>query len=280
MPEGHRRLHLSKHEGAGNDFLVVLDAEDALALTASEVRVLCDRHRGVGADGVVRGVPRHDTADLWMELRNADGTEAETSGNGLRCLAQASVEAGLVPATFRVATGAGVRAIEYTGDPTSPGLGRASVDMGLVHLGDEEPSPLPGWRARAAEAGNPHVVLVPVAGSAADLDGLDLRGVAQAVAGGRAGGVNVELVAPGRGPDALVLRVFERGVGETLACGTGSCAAVAVAEAWGLTGRRVQVHNPGGMVEVDLGDKEGDPVRLAGPVRKVAEVTVDRRWLL
>jgi diaminopimelate epimerase len=85
-------------------------------------------------------------------------------------------------------------------------------------------------------------------------------------------GVNVEFIAP-VGDGELTLRVFERGVGETLACGTGSCAAAAAANDWGLVGGRVRVHNPGGALDVDLGD--GSSVEMWGPVRKVADVTVD-----
>jgi diaminopimelate epimerase len=91
--------------------------------------------------------------------------------------------------------------------------------------------------------------------------------------------VNVEFVARGPSPDELVLRVWERGVGETRACGSGSCAAAAAARSWGLVGDRVLVHNPGGTLEVCLGPGPDDPVVLGGPVRRVAEVVVDLRAL-
>jgi diaminopimelate epimerase len=108
------RLRLSKHEGAGNDFLVYADVAGATPLTESVARRLCDRRLGVGADGLIRIGPGRDGTDLSMQLRNADGGPAETSGNGLRCLAQAAVDLGLVSPVFTVATDAGVRRVEYT----------------------------------------------------------------------------------------------------------------------------------------------------------------------
>lgn len=271
MTSDGRRLALSKHEGAGNDFLVFIDSDGGLRLGAAEVRALCDRRRGVGADGVIR-LLRGDGAvgaDLVMELRNADGWAAEMSGNGIRCLAQAAVDAGLVRAgRFAVATDAGIRTVDY--EPGRlPGQAWASVEMGEVILGQELPQPVEGRRARRVTVGNPHLVLL-----GADPASVDVATVGPRVESAHPGGINVEFVSTG-GPDELQLRVWERGVGETLACGTGSCAAAAAAHGWGLVGVRVRVHNPGGTLEVALGAKQGDPVVLAGPVRRVADVVVD-----
>ncbi len=153
-------LALSKHEGAGNDFLVALDPEGSLRLTAALARAVCDRHLGVGADGVIVAGPGRTGADLSMVLRNADGSEAEMSGNGMRCLAQAAVEAGLVqPPDFTVATVAGVRTVSYQ-PGERPGHGWARVEMGAVRLGEERPHALAGHRAREVEVGNPHLVVV------------------------------------------------------------------------------------------------------------------------
>ena len=106
-------MRASKHEGAGNDFLVVLDPEDAIRFSVAQVRLLTDRRRGIGADGIIRVGPGRDGAALSMELHNADGGLAEMSGNGIRCLAQAAVDAGLVPPPrFTVATAGGLRTIE------------------------------------------------------------------------------------------------------------------------------------------------------------------------
>ena len=262
-------LVLSKHEGAGNDFLVLVDPAP---VTVALVRALCDRRRGVGADGLIVVAPGTG-ADLSMVLFNADGSPAEMSGNGIRCLVQAAVAAGLAaPGRVTVSTAAGLRSVDYE-DRASDGRGWASVDMGTVTLGPEEEPPLTGTRARRASAGNPHLVVVGDPGL--DLDALDLTALAAHVAPGFEDGVNVEVVRPGIGPGTLELRVFERGAGETLACGTGSCAAAAVARAYGLVGDEVAVQNPGGTLHVRL----GDPVVLGGPVRHVADVTVDPRTL-
>jgi diaminopimelate epimerase len=263
------RLRLSKHHGSGNDFLVMLDPDGERSLSGPEVRALCDRHRGIGADGLVRVRLVPGTGALDMELRNADGGEAEMSGNGIRCVVQAAVDAGLVePGEVEVRTGAGVRTVHYRlGE--HPGLGYAAVDMGPVVLGDEMPvSGVPGARAaRRVDVGNPHVVIlgspvdpVEVARSGARLE----RAVE--------GGANVEFVWSGPAEGELTMRVWERGVGPTLACGTGACAAAAAVHAWGEVGHRVRVHNPGGPLEVTLRDGS---VELAGPTQRIADVIVD-----
>ena len=160
------QLRLTKHHGAGNDFLVILDADDRRPLTSTEVRVLCDRRRGVGADGVLRVMRGRAGSALTMDLHNADGSPAEMSGNGIRCLVQAAVDAGWVaPGPVPVATAAGLRTVHYrAGD--RPGLGFASVDMGQVTLGPElDAGALPEEIAasvrfaRTVDMGNPHIVL-------------------------------------------------------------------------------------------------------------------------
>lgn len=265
-------LHLTKHHGAGNDFLVLVDTSGSSPLDPVLVRSACDRRFGVGADGVIRITPGDGSADLGMELRNADGGVAEMSGNGMRCLAQAAVEAGLVPpTTFTVRTLAGVKSVDYRPGATE-GAADASVDMGLAVLGPDQPGALTGCSARLVDMGNPHlVILVPdVAEVAVDEVGRRLQEE-------HPGGINVEFVALGPGPDAITLRVWERGVGETLACGSGSAAAAAAAQRWGLVGERVAVHNPGGTLLVQLAP---DGIRLEGPVRKVASLVVDPVELL
>jgi len=262
-------LRLSKHHGAGNDFLVLLDAEDRRPLAASEVRALCDRHRGLGADGVLRATAGHGAAALSMDLRNADGGAAEMSGNGIRCLVQAAVDAGWVRAgTVLVQTLGGLRTVEYAAGE-GPGGGYARVDMGPAVLGAEVAVAEPAGteRARHVDMGNPHLVLLgePVARAT-------VRRVGSMLERAEPGGVNVEFVWRGPAPGELTLRVWERGAGETLACGSGTCAAAAAAHGWGVTGTRVRVHNPGGLLEVEVDD---DTVVLGGPTQKVADFDVD-----
>ncbi|HEX3334733.1 MAG TPA: diaminopimelate epimerase, partial [Acidimicrobiales bacterium] len=179
-------MHATKHEGAGNDFLVVLDPDDAIRLSGALVRLLADRHRGVGADGIIRVGPGRDGCDLSMQLFNADGGEAEMSGNGIRCLAQAAVDAGLVEAPrFTVATAAGTRTIEYTAGER-PGWARASVDMGPARLGPDQPQEFGDRRARTVDVGNPHLVLL-----GPDTAGVDVAEVGPKLQSSFADGINV-----------------------------------------------------------------------------------------
>jgi diaminopimelate epimerase len=266
---GPGRLRLTKHHGAGNDFLVADDPSGDLGLTGADAVVLCHRRTGIGADGLLVLGPGRAGAPVSMTLFNADGGEAEMSGNGLRCLAQAAVTAGRVaPPRFTVATGAGVLAVDYV-PGEEPGSDWAEVDMGPVTLLEAPPAAPPATRARRVAVGNPHLVLL-----VDDPGPLDVGSLAASAAAGLAGGVNVEFISP-RGDGALTLRVVERGVGETLACGTGTVAAAASARDWGLVGDRVTVHNPGGPLVVTLPGAPGEPARLAGPVRRVATLEVD-----
>ena len=231
-------MNLRKYHGLGNDFLILVDTGGTEPYDADLARAVCDRHRGMGADGLVRitggpGGPR-------FELLNADGSRAETSGNGLRCAARAIGDAGWdVGSDFTIATDAGPRRVTLHDD------GTVTVDMGRVTVEGEH-----------VDVGNPHrVVLVD------DLATVD---------GTRQPDLNLEFVVPGPGPDEITMRVFERGVGETQACGSGACAAAAVAHAKGLVGTTVVVHQLGGDATVAL---DGGTAALTGPAEFVYEGT-------
>ena len=260
-------LHLTKHHGAGNDFLVHLDTHGRGALSGAEVRALCDRHRGIGADGLIRGTVG-GSGGLRMELRNADGSPAEMSGNGIRCLVQAAVDAGLAEVgRVEVHTDAGARWVEYRRGGEA-GLGYGRVGMGPPVLGERVEAEVPGLRwAQRVDMGNPHVVLFgePVPDHV-------VHGVGPALERSVPGGANVEFVWPGADGGTLVLRVWERGVGETLACGTGACAVAAAAQAHGDVASSVRIVSPGGPLDVELTAHEAV---LGGPVRRVGEVVVD-----
>ena len=271
-PSDHAVLRFTKHHGAGNDFLVLVDSDADRPLSADLVRALCDRRFGVGADGVIRVLHGGGAADLTMELHNADGSEAEMSGNGMRCLAQAAVLHGLVsPPTFTVATPAGLRTVAYAQD-ADPDTAWATVGMGPAELGENQPQQFVDRQVRTVDMGNPHLVMF-----GPDLAEVDVAGIGAHLQTVYPGGVNVEFITSGDEPDSLVLRVFERGVGETQACGTGSAAAAAAAHSWGLVGTRVAVRNPGGTLEVTLDD---DDILLAGPVHRVASVVVSPDGIL
>jgi diaminopimelate epimerase len=260
-------LRFTKHHGAGNDFLVQVDPDGSGPLPADLVRALCDRRFGVGADGVIRVQDGRGVADVTMVLQNADGREAEMSGNGMRCLAQAAVLSALVfPPTFTVATAAGVKSVDYV-EGEHIHSAEATVGLGRAVLGEDQPQKFLDRKVRTVDMGNPHLVMF-----GPDLDDIDVVGIGGHLQSVYEGGINVEFIASGEEPDNLVLRVFERGAGVTQACGTGSAAAVAAAHSWGLVGTEVDVHNPGGTLHVSLAE---DEILLRGPVHRVASVVVD-----
>lgn len=254
-------LALGKYHGLGNDFLVALDPK--ATPDAGLARLLCDRHRGIGADGLVVGT----SEPLTFRLFNADGSEAEMSGNGMRCLAHALLDAGLVaegvPVT--VATPAGPR--EFVAQRRGPGSVWADVAMGAVEIDGEDERCNVGHGELRVRVGNPHLVVAGPDPAGVDVAGLGAR-LASAVPGGR----NVEFATLGPGSDEITMRVWERGVGETEACGTGSVAAAAAFHHWGRVGPAVTVHQPGGSVVVRL--EPGGAARLAGPSERIASCCV------
>jgi diaminopimelate epimerase len=274
-------MRLTKHHGLGNDFLVLLDADGAHALGPERVRALCDRRRGVGADGLIRATRPADpgrpgAAVATMALTNADGSPAEMSGNGIRCLAQALLDAGWATGpTVPIDTVAGRRTITVHG--AGPGTYDLAVDMGPARFVGDRPEWAGGPVTSAVEVdtGNPHIVLRLAASQAAaavaDTDEVSLVELGEQVNAKVPGGANVHLLAPAGEPaDGITIRTYERGVGPTFACGTGACASAAAAHAWGLVGDDVAVHMPGGTARVTL----GEAVRLRGPAAFVAAVEV------
>jgi diaminopimelate epimerase len=268
-------LSLLKYHGHGNDFLVLLNAgglPGGADIDADFAIELCDRHRGVGADGlIVAWPPREEGGDVRMELRNSDGGRAETSGNGLRCLALALIDEGLVSGPdIRVATDAGRRTVSLV-DRLDESCALLKSEMGPVSVGPEEMAPLlgSGFQARRVDVGNPHLVLI-----GKELEGVDIAALGRSLEDARPGGQNIEVAAPDS-DGGLELLVWERGSGVTEACGSGSCAAAAAARAAGLVGDRVLVHNPGGTLEVEMvGDAANPAAWLSGPACRVARVEV------
>ena len=242
-------IRLEKYQGLGNDFLILLDDSGTQPIDEATARALCDRHLGVGADGVIRATKADlaTGAQLTMTLRNADGSPAETSGNGLRCLARAVVDAGWCDGPeVTILTDAGLKRLQITGDEITVDMGPAKVDGG-------------NGEGTLVDMGNPHLVIVVDDPATVDLPEL----------GRRHADLNVEVIATTFMPHSLAMRVHERGVGETLACGTGACAAAAAAYDLGLVGARVVVCQPGGRAVVELGE---DTVTLTGPAVHVASI--------
>jgi diaminopimelate epimerase len=261
-------MRFTKHHGLGNDFLVLLDLSGHQPVAPELAVALCDRHTGVGADGLIRVSAGTDGADVTMELHNADGSLAEMSGNGIRCLAQAVFQSRMAePPVLRVATPAGLRtvtALARIDDRTH----RFSVEMGQAKVGAEESEWVTGsvLRATRVDVGNPHLVLHWADEELPDHD--RLVAIGSRIDDLTPGGANTEIVRPGPHPGELTMVVYERGVGPTQACGTGACAVAAAAHHWELAGSTSTVHMPGGSVAVTL----GDPVRLTGDATSVATV--------
>ncbi len=261
-----KAMQLTKHHGLGNDFLIAL--ADAIPNGApATAQAVCHRTRGVGADGLIFGLPGDPEAgtDVTMVLFNADGSRAEMSGNGIRCLAQAVVRRDGCGqgGELRIGTDGGVRfvAIEPTDDPE---VVQIRVDMGPITPGPELASIAypEALRFVTADVGNPHLVI-----HVADVGTVDVAAVGDELSR-LAGGINVEFVAPRPDGQGIDMRVWERGVGVTEACGTGACAAAHVAHHWGLTGPQVPVSMPGGNVAVQL----GETAVLVGPATYIAAV--------
>ena len=251
-----------KYEGLGNDFLVV-EADDEHAVTPEQAAALCDRHVGVGGDGVLLLLPPREGADARMRVLNADGSVSEMCGNGVRCLALHVARArGMARGTVRVETDAGVRACEVDDGAQAA---RVTVDMGRVTVLGDRTIDVEGRPVvvTLADTGNPHAVLFG-AFTRGDVEHLGPR-LSRHPAFPR--GANVEFANVGSGGIDLV--VWERGVGITLACGTGACATVAVACTKQLVQRgvAVSVHLPGGVLAITLGDD--DRATMTGPARHV-----------
>ena len=265
------RSDFTKMHGLGNDFIVLEPPPGGALPSASQWRALADRHAGIGFDqALLLGPPRQPGTVVHYRVFNADGSEVEQCGNGARCVARYLQLRGRVAPDGALNMGS-------TGGPVAARVladGRVAVDLGVP---DFNPTSLP-FLAGAAEAtytlavagetiefgavsiGNPHAVLRVAAVESAPVERI---GRALQAHAGFPRQVNVgfmEIVDAAH----IRLRIFERGVGETLACGTGACAAVAVGRSLGLLGADVEVHVPGGRLSVHW-EGSGQRVWLTGP---------------
>ncbi|GIH92065.1 diaminopimelate epimerase [Planobispora siamensis] len=267
-------MRFVKGHGTENDFVIIPDVDGELELSGALVAALCDRRAGIGGDGVLRVVrtklspevaDQADEAEWFMDYRNSDGSVAEMCGNGTRVFARYLVDSGLAGAgEFAVATRGGIKRVRLaeTGDVT--------VDMGMPRVLGESSTTVSGkeYVGLRVDMGNPHLACVigdPVAG-------LDLTRQPGFDPAAFPHGVNVELL-NAVGPRRVVMRVFERGSGETRSCGTGSVAsAVAAARLAGETTGTWEVEVLGGTVTVTLDERTS---YLSGPAVLVASGEVD-----
>jgi diaminopimelate epimerase len=281
-------MKFAKYHGTGNDFVLLEDLEDSRSLSEALVAGLCDRHKGVGADGVIR-ITTSRRADFFMDYWNADGNVAEMCGNGIRCLAKYVFDRSLTSkAELDIDTRAGVKRVVLA--VTDRSVSSVLVDMGkpaftrkeipMTGPPDEDfvargfsVDNLPPFRATAVSMGNPHLVLL----GETDPAEIDVRRFGPLVEqdGRFPERTNVEFVRVE--DDAVTVRVWERGSGETMACGTGACASLVAASRTGLVGRRATVRFPGGDLKVEW--RPDDHVYLDGPATFVFEGELDPAWV-
>ncbi|MDG4550470.1 MAG: diaminopimelate epimerase [Candidatus Contendobacter sp.] len=270
------KLNFTKMHGLGNDFVVIDGINQAVALAPARIRRLADRHFGIGCDQVLLvEAPDQPETDFRYRIFNADGGEVEQCGNGARCFARFVRDHRLTDKDdLRVMTAAGPLRLRLLPE------GQVAVDMGQPRL---EPAEAPFFATERAaryliaadgvdleigvvSMGNPHAVLM--------VDDVDQAPVAHLGPllerhgrfPQRANVGFMQIVAP----DRIRLRVFERGTGETLACGSGACAAVVVGRLWGLLWPNVRVELPGGELSIHWAG-EGESVTLTGPATTVFE---------
>lgn len=227
-------LRFTKMQGLGNDFLVV---EGPMSFDREEIQELCHRRFGVGADGILV-VTRN--GGIRMDYWNADGSAAEMCGNGLRCVARYAYDRGWAPdRNFGVQTSDGERGVRILEN------GWVEAELGRPRLGDE--LEIEGDTYHLVDMGNPHAVRI-----VDNPDAIDVEGVGRSIQTHFPAGSNIEFVAVA--DDRLTMRVWERGVGETLACGTGMAAAAAVARRMAGGAGPLTIEVPGGRGIVELRD--------------------------
>lgn len=283
-------IKFTKGQGTGNDFVLILDQDGSLDLSSTQVARICDRHFGIGADGLIRIVPSHlisegkaalaeEASAYWfMDYRNADGSIAEMCGNGVRVFVRYLTEKELVDLpegqVLHIGTRAGVRDIQKNKAGFAVDMGRwkpESTDVLVNVRGLDVARPSQG-----INVGNPHLVVALA--STEELQSLDLS-IAPRLNPEPEAGANVEFVVPAEpmitnGVGKISMRVFERGVGETLSCGTGIVAAALATRLWAGSDAPNQwsVDVPGGTLGVRMfATEEGEHVGLSGP----AELSFD-----
>lgn len=279
------RLKFTKMQGAGNDYVYVNCMEQPLAQPEAVARFVSDRHFGVGSDGLILIAPS-DVADFQMIMYNADGSRGEMCGNGVRCVAKYVYDYGLTDKTeISVETLGGIKDLELT--VTDGKVARVKVDMGAPELLAEKipviyesadgrvkdaPISVGGreYRMTCVSMGNPHCVVF-----VEDVDGLEIEKTGPLFENHACfpKRINTEFVRV-IDRNTAQMRVWERGSGETLACGTGACATAVACVLNGFTKERVTVKLPGGELEI-YWDRQADAVYMTGPAAVVFDGEIE-----
>jgi len=274
-------LRVTKFHGLGNDFIVSSDRSLPGRLPEF-ARAICDRHTGIGADGFMAVLPSNKkTCDAHTRIFNADGSEAEMSGNGIRCVGAFLSERAPKKKQFAVETAAGIKTLELVARSTEyewvfrVAMGKPILEPAMIPFtGEPAKAPVVGYALQTERGllpvtvtsmGNPHCSIFVGDFAAINWNSLGHEIENNPLFPRR---TNVEFVKV-RSPREIEVRYWERGVGETMSSGTGSAAAVVAAVLSGHTGRKVRVRTLGGIMEIEW--PEGSEVILTGPVRKIAE---------
>ncbi|MEB3291757.1 MAG: diaminopimelate epimerase [Synechococcales bacterium] len=270
-------LEFWKYHGLGNDFILV-DNRQSLepCLTPAQAEKLCDRHFGIGADGVIFALPGQGGTDYTMRIYNSDGSEPEMCGNGIRCMARflADLEGSAAKSVYQIHTLAGLITPKLEAD------GQITVDMGHPRLlAREIPTTLGGaqekaiavplevagqaWAVTCVSMGNPHCITFVADVAAIDLEKIGPQFEHHAVFPQRTNTEFIEVV----NASYLKMRVWERGAGITMACGTGACASLVAAVLNGKSDRQATIELPGGCLQIEWA--EDDRIFMTGPAELV-----------
>ena len=271
-------IEFTKYHGLGNDFILIDNRHSSEpVITAEQAVEMCDRHFGIGADGVIFALPAQNGTDYTMRIFNSDGSEPEMCGNGIRCLAKfiADLEGSDAKTEYRIHTGAGVIITELRSD------GQVKVDMGVPRLlAAEIPTTLAApdakvidvlievadksWSVTCVSMGNPHCITFVEDVSAIALETVGPQFEHHQAFPQRTNTEFIQIIRR----DYVKMRVWERGAGVTLACGTGACAAVVAGVLTGKCDRATSVELPGGVLEIEWAEVSGR-IYMTGPAQQV-----------
>ncbi|OZH55146.1 diaminopimelate epimerase [Hydrocoleum sp. CS-953] len=276
-------ISLTKYHGLGNDFILIDNRHQSQPILTPEQAIkLCDRNFGIGADGVIFALPGEEQADYTMRIFNSDGSEPEMCGNGIRCLAKFIAELENNKKTkYNIYTGAGLIVPELQGD------GQVTVDMGQPRLlASEIPTTLSNpnekvvaqslevagksWSVTCVSMGNPHCITFVEDVSIIDLAKIGPEFEHHPVFPERTNTEFIQVISP----KYVKMRVWERGAGATLACGTGACASVVAGVLTQKNERLVTVELPGGCLEIEWSTTD-KKIYMTGPAEKVFTGIID-----
>jgi diaminopimelate epimerase len=276
-------IAFAKYQGLGNDFILIDNRHsDIPLLTPEEAAHWCDRHFGIGADGVIFALPGRNGTDYTMRILNSDGSEPEMCGNGIRCLAKFLGQLdGVTAQTYTIQTGAGLIVPQLRPD------GQVTVDMGEPRLRPEEiPTTLAQgkdqvvqfpleavgetWLATCISMGNPHCVIFVSDVLAVPLAEIGPHFEHHPAFPARTNTEFVQVI----NPEHVKMRVWERGAGATLACGTGACATLVAGVLSGETQRQAIVELPGGPLDIEWRPADNH-LYMTGPAVEVFTGTME-----